>query len=233
MRDISHGFGDIKRRVALSCKRKGRNPEDVVILAVSKTVDTARIREAYGLGLRDFGENKVQEFISKHEELGDLKGINWHITGHLQTNKVKYLPGKTHLIHSLDRMRLAGEIDRRMGLNGFMARVLIQVNVAREATKSGIYPEDVGDFLHDMGKFKNIKVKGLMTIAPDFDDPEQTRPIFRHLNKIFVDMGDKNIDNVHMKYLSMGMSKDFEVAIEEGANIIRIGRGIFGDRTYK
>lgn len=231
--DISKNLNIVRKKVKDACSRSGRKYEDILILAVSKTMEPGILKEAYDAGVRDFGENKVQEFLDKYEAFKETTDINWHLIGHLQTNKVKYLPGKTFLIHSLDSIKLAEEIDSRMGKENLSADVLVQINVAKEESKFGIYPEDAMDFIYEAAKFKNIKIKGLMTIAPDFEDREQVRPVFRRLFKIFVDTGSKNIDNVHMKYLSMGMSKDFEIAIEEGANIIRVGTGIFGKRVYK
>ncbi len=225
---IPRNIGLIKERVSRAAEKSGRKPEDITILAVTKTVGADRIREAINEGLADLGENRVQELIEKYPEFDD--SVRWHLIGHLQTNKVKYIIDKVKMIHSLDRIELAEEINKRAEKLQKTMDVLVQINVARENTKFGIDPGDAVEFVKRVAQFKNVKVKGLMTIAPFVEDPETIRWVFSSLRKISVDMSKEKIDNISMDYLSMGMSNDFETAIEEGANIVRIGTDIFGSR---
>jgi len=220
---------NVRERVKQAAIRSGRTEKDIKIVAVTKTVNTDVIQKALEYGVTDIGENKVQEILEKQDII--KAECNWHLIGHLQRNKVKYIIDKVAMIHSLDSVELAAEINKRACAAGRVMDVLVQVNVSGEETKHGISPVEVSDFLKKVSVFKNIKVRGLMTMAP-YADKESVRPVFRTLKKIFVDMANENIDNINMEYLSMGMSNDFEVAIEEGANIVRIGTSIFGQRNY-
>ena len=229
---IKENIEVIRKRIEKAAIKVGRNPSDIKLIAVTKNVEPQNIIEAIEAGVVDFGENRVQELLNKAniiEEKSD-KNIKWHMIGHLQTNKVKYIVDKITMIHSLDSLKLAQEIDRKAQKLGKTIDVLIQVNIAEEVTKFGLKKYEVLDFVQMVGSLKNIKVKGLMTIAPFAENPEQVRFVFSGLRKIFIDICRKNINNIDMKYLSMGMSNDFEIAIEEGANIVRIGTAIFGKR---
>jgi|LSQX01.1.fsa_nt_gb pyridoxal phosphate enzyme (YggS family) len=225
---IKNNIEAVHKRISASAAKVGRDPEDIKLIGVSKTVDAARIREAYKCGIEIFGENRVQELCEKTDIL-DVECI-WHMIGHLQTNKVKYIIDKVDLIHSLDSLELAREINKRAEKAGRIANVLVQVNVAREDTKFGIGPEDTIRFVKEVSQMGNIGIKGLMTIAPFSQNPEGVRWVFAGLGKLRIDISKENIDNVSMDYLSMGMSNDFEVAIEEGSNMVRIGTALFGSR---
>lgn len=218
----------IKIKIKDAAQRSGRNPEDIKLVAVSKTVDADRIIKAAEWGMMDFGENRVQELCDKFETI-HMK-YNWHLIGHLQTNKVKYLIDKVCLIHSLDRLELAQEIQKRAEKAGRQVEVLVQVNIAAEDSKFGISPEKTLGFVREISKMGNIRTRGLMTIAPQAENAEDIRWVFSGLRKLLIDIRQENIDNIDMDYLSMGMSNDFEVAIEEGSNIIRVGTAIFGKR---
>jgi len=199
------------------------------LVAVTKTATVEQIKEAISAGVKTIGENKVQEAKGKYQVLSaDIADIEWHLVGHLQTNKVKYAIEIFDLIHSVDSIKLAEEIDKRSLQFGIMTNILVEVNVSGEETKYGIKPEEVEPFLKEISEFSRIKVRGLMTIAPIAEDKEEVRPYFRKLRELSEKIENKNIKNVKMDYLSMGMTDDFEVAIEEGANMVRIGRGIFG-----
>lgn len=225
---LENNLSAINFRINAAAARAGRDPDDIKLIGVTKTVDTERIKAAYNFGITDFGENRVQELCEKT----DILDINckWHLIGHLQTNKVKYIIEKVSLIHSLDSLELAKEISRRAERAGRIIEVLVQVNVAGEDTKFGIRPEDATAFIKEVSRMGNIRVKGLMTIAPLSEDPENVRWVFAGLGKLRIDISRESIDNVNMDYLSMGMSNDFEVAIEEGSNMVRIGTAIFGKR---
>jgi hypothetical protein len=198
-------------------------------VAVTKTATIEQIKEAISAGIKIIGENKVQEAKEKYQVLSaDIANIEWHLVGHLQTNKVKYAIEIFDLIHSVDSIKLAREIDKRSLQFGMVTNILVEVNVSGEETKYGIKPEEVEPFLKEISEFSGIKVRGLMTIAPIAEDKEEVRPYFRKLRELSEKIENKNIKNVKMDYLSMGMTDDFEVAIEEGANMVRIGRGIFG-----
>lgn len=218
----------VRERAAQAAIKSGRKPEDVSIIAVTKTVEPERITKAIDEGLKELGENRVQELCEKYDIID--RDCSWHLIGHLQTNKVKYIIDKVKLIHSLDSVELAKEIQKRAEKLNRIADVLVQVNVAGEDTKFGISPETTLDFLREISRYGNIKVRGLMTIAPFADNPEDIRYVFRDLRKKFIDIKKENIDNIDMVILSMGMSNDFEVAIEEGSNMVRIGSAIFGKR---
>lgn len=220
----------VEEKIQKACERSGRNREDVTLIAVSKTKPVEMLQEAYDLGIRIFGENKVQELTEKYELLP--KDIQWHLIGHLQTNKVKYIVDKVDLIHSVDSLKLAETIEKEAAKKGCIVRILIEVNVAEEQSKFGMKVEDVVPFIEKISDFSHIKVEGLMTIAPFVENPEENRPIFSKLRQLSVDINAKNIDNVNVSILSMGMTNDYEVAIEEGATFVRVGTGIFGKRDY-
>lgn len=205
--------------------------KNVLLVAVSKTKPTSAILEAYECGIRDFGENKAQEISWKYEELP--KDIKWHMIGHLQTNKVKYIIDKVSLIHSVDSLKLAKEINLQAEKIDRIVEVLVQINVSYEESKFGIDANTAVDFLTEISNYQNIKVRGLMTIAPFTDTPEDNRKYFREMKKLYVDIISKNIDNINMDILSMGMTGDYSVAIQEGATLIRVGTGIFGERHYE
>lgn len=226
MHEIADNFREIKERVARAAFRAGRNPEEIIIIAVTKnqTIDT--IREGIQAGIDIIGENRVQELVDKYEALENQ--VQWHFIGHLQTNKVKYVIDKVHLIHSLDRLSLAEEIERRGERRKLSVNALVQVNVSGEESKFGMPPQELVPFLERVSdRCKNINIKGLMTIAPYVADPEETRPFFRRLRELAEEVKERNIAGVKMDFLSMGMTNDFEVAVEEGANMLRIGRAIF------
>ena len=220
----------VEQNIEEACRRAGRDRSEVTLIAVSKTKPVETLQEAYDLGVRVFGENKVQEMADKYEVLP--KDIRWHLIGHLQRNKVKYIIDKAVLIHSVDSLRLAQTIEKEAEKHDLTAHILIEVNVAREESKFGIFPEDLENLVDKIAKLPHIQVDGLMTIAPFVPDPEENRPVFRELRKLSVDISAKKVDNVNMSVLSMGMTNDYQVAIEEGATMVRVGTGIFGARNY-
>ncbi len=230
MNDISNNVSDIKRKIETAAKVSGRNYEDILFLGVTKTVDVERIKILMDCGVKSLGENRVQELISKYELIGN--DAKWHLIGNLQTNKVKYIIDKVELIHSVDSLKLAAEIDKQAKKIDKTVDILVEVNIAGEASKHGIEPSKVLDLIENISYFDNICVKGLMTVAPFVENPEENRKYFNQMRKIFVDIKSQNVDNIDMAYLSMGMTNDYEIAIEEGANIVRIGTGIFGKRNY-
>ncbi|WIV13943.1 YggS family pyridoxal phosphate-dependent enzyme [Proteiniborus sp. MB09-C3] len=221
----------IKEKVNSIMAKKGLSFDDIIMVAVTKTVDVDRINEAIELGVTDIGENKVQEIQDKYQKINS--NVKWHMIGHLQSNKVKYIIDKVCMIHSLDRMSLAEEIQKRAEEHNISVDVLIQVNIAEEDSKFGLKKEEVIPFIESIRDFSRIRVKGLMTIAPYVENPEEVRFVFRDLKNLFEKIKELNIPNIDMKYLSMGMTNDYEIALEEGANIVRIGTGIFGKRLYK
>ncbi len=220
----------VEHNIEEACRRAGRDRSEVTLIAVSKTKPVETLQEAYDLGVRVFGENKVQEMEDKYESLP--RDIQWHLIGHLQRNKVKYIIDKAVLIHSVDSLRLAQTIEKEAEKHDLTAHILIEVNVAREESKFGIFPEDLENLVDKIAKLPHIQVDGLMTIAPFVPDPEENRPVFRELRKLSVDISAKKVDNVNMSVLSMGMTNDYQVAIEEGATMVRVGTGIFGARNY-
>lgn len=230
MPDIEQNLQNVREKVRSAAVRSGRSEKDITLIAVTKTLGTDKIISAVKAGISDLGENKVQELVEKFP-LIDLP-CHWHLIGHLQTNKVKYILDKAYMIHSLDRLELAEEIQKRASRAERCLDVLVQVNVAGEESKSGVRPEEAKDFVRRVAAFPNLKVRGLMTVAPHVQVREEVRPVFRELRKIFIDIRRENIDNINMDFLSMGMSNDYEIAIEEGANIVRIGTAIFGARKY-
>jgi pyridoxal phosphate enzyme (YggS family) len=215
-------------RINAAAARAGRDPAGIKMIGVTKTIDVARIKAAFDCGIVNLGENRVQELCEKTDIL-DINCI-WHLIGHLQTNKVKYIINRVGMIHSLDSLELAKEINRMAEKANRIMDVLVQVNVADEDTKFGIKPEEALRFVKEVSHMGNIRIKGLMTIAPISEDPENIRWVFAGLGKLRIDIIKENIDNVDMDYLSMGMSNDFEVAIEEGSNMVRIGTALFGKR---
>lgn len=227
---IAENLDLIEKNIEAACKRSGRSRNDIKLIAVSKTQPISAIEEVIEYGIRTFGENKVQELKDKMQALDS--DLDWHLIGHLQTNKVKYVVGKVNLIHSLESIKLAEALDKEAKKKNAVADVLIEVNVANEETKFGISPEEVEDFIVQVSKYENICIKGLMTIAPYTENAENNRRYFRELKKLMVDLNKKNIHNVNMSVLSMGMTGDYEVAIEEGATLVRVGTGIFGHRNY-
>ncbi len=230
MHNIKLNIKNIQKNIADTLSQIGRTDE-VTLIGVTKTVSSEMAAEALDSGILDLGENKVQELNKKYEVLG--KKARWHLIGTLQTNKVKYIINKTTLIHSLDRLSLAEEIDKRAGQNNIVVDCLIQVNISLEDTKHGILKEDVPLFIKEVSeKFKNIKVRGLMGMAPFEENPEDARPYFREMKTLFENIKSLNLENVDLKYLSMGMTNDYRVAIEEGSNMVRVGTAIFGERNY-
>lgn len=220
----------VEEKIARACKKSGRSRQEVTLIAVSKTKPIEMIEEAMQSGIRIFGENKVQEIVKKEEMLPN--DIDWHLIGHLQRNKVKQIAGKVAMIHSVDSLRLAEQIQKEYEKRNETASILIEVNVAREESKFGLMPEETEQTVREIAKMPNIKVCGLMTIAPYVENPEDNRIHFQNLRKLLVDINAKNIDNISMRELSMGMTGDYEVAIEEGATFVRVGTGIFGERQY-
>lgn len=227
---IAHNLQNVKNNILTACQKAGRNPEDVCLIAVSKTKPVSMLEEVYGAGIREFGENKVQEMCDKIEQLPN--DIHWHMIGHLQTNKVKYIVGRTSLIHSVDSYKLACEISKEAVKKKVHCDILIEVNVAEEESKFGVKVDETIHLVEKISQLPNICVKGLMTIAPFVENPEDNRQIFKKLRKLSLDITNKHIDNVNMCILSMGMTNDYMVAIEEGATHIRVGTGIFGERQY-
>ena len=221
----------IRQEIAEAALRRGRNPDTIRLMAVTKTVDDDRIREALAAGIRLIGENYVQEAQRKIPLLGE--GLEWHMIGHLQTNKSKYAVHLFHMIQSVDRIELARELDKRCAAAGLVMPVLIEVNTGDEASKSGVAPEGTLDLVEAVAACGNLRIRGLMTMPPWFPDPEEARPFFRTLRELRNRILDRAIPGVDMTELSMGMSDDFTVAVEEGATIVRIGRAIFGQRPPK
>jgi len=229
---IKENIDGILERIADVCERSGRNPDDITLIAVSKTVNADRAREAVEAGILNLGENRVQELTDKYEKLSDTE-VKWHMIGHLQKNKVKYIIDKVELIHSVESIELANEINKRAEKNNLKVNILVELNIGEEESKFGISEESVYDFVKSLEQFENINVLGIMTVAPFAEDPEEIRWVFKKMKVIFDKLSSMNIKNSNMKFLSMGMTNDFEIAIEEGANIIRIGTAVFGERTYK
>ena len=225
---VEENIKKVRENMEAACKRAGRDIKDVTLIAVSKTKPVSMMEEALQTGVLDFGENKVQEILEKKPLLPD--NVRFHMIGHLQRNKVKQVIDKAVLIHSVDSMRLAEQIEEEAEKKGLHVDVLLEVNVAREESKYGFFMEEVEEAVREMGKLSHITVKGLMTIAPNVVDPEDNREVFKKLYQLYVDIKSKNIDNGTMSVLSMGMTGDYEVAIEEGATMIRVGTGIFGTR---
>lgn len=227
---LNESFNQVQDAVEKACYAASRDPKEVTIIVVSKTKPVSMIQELYDMGVRDFGENKVQELVEKYEQLP--KDIRWHMIGHLQRNKVKYIIDKVSLIHSVDSLRLLETINREAEKKNRIVNVLIEINIAGEETKYGILPEELAEFSSRFVRLHNVKLCGLMTVAPNVLDPEKNRMYFEDLKKLSVDILSKNIDNGNVSILSMGMSGDYLVAIDEGATMVRIGSSIFGERNY-
>ena len=227
---IKENLKQVEENIRRSCEKVGRDPAEVTLIAESKTKPVEAIREAMDYGIRDFGENKVQELTNKIESIPEK--LNWHLIGHLQRNKVKYIIDSACLIHSVDSLRLALQINEEAKKKGIIANILIEVNIAKEESKFGVAKEEVRDLLKEIKNLKYVCVKGLMTIAPYVDNAEENRGYFSEMYKLFIDMRSENADNISMEILSMGMTGDYQVAIEEGATMVRVGTGIFGERNY-
>ena len=225
---VQEHLKEVRERIEAACRRAGRNPREVTLIAVSKTKPAQMVQEAYEAGARDFGENKVQEILEKKPALP--QDIRWHMIGHLQRNKVHQVLGQAVLIHSVDSLRLAHQIQMEAEKKGLEVDILLEVNVAKEESKFGFFLEDAEEAIRQIAKLSRVHIKGLMTIAPFVENPEENRGIFQKLYQFSVDIAAKNIDNVTMDVLSMGMSNDFEVAIEEGATVVRVGTSIFRAR---
>ena len=221
----------VEEKIQRACERSGRSRSEVTLIAVSKTKPIEMMQEAMETGVNIFGENKVQEIVKKEVELP--KDVEWHLIGHLQRNKVRQIAGKVKRIHSVDSLRLAEQIQKEYEKIGEIADILLEVNVAREESKYGLMPEETEAVIREIANFPNIKVHGLMTIAPFVEDPEKNRIHFQNLRKLLVDINAKNIDNISMDELSMGMIGYYEVAIEKGATYIRVGTCIFDSRQYE
>ena len=216
---ITENLEQVRKNIVEACKAVNRDPGEVTLISVSKTKPVSMLQEAYDAGSRDFGENKVQEIMDKYPQLPS--DIRWHMIGHLQRNKVKYIVDKVALIHENEAAK-----------HGVTVPILIEVNVAQEESKFGLKTDEVLPLVESIAKLPHINIKGLMTIAPYVEDPEENRMIFRQLKKLSVDIAAKNINNVNMSVLSMGMTGDYEVAVQEGSTMVRVGTGIFGERDY-
>lgn len=227
---IRENIESVEKVIGDSCRRAGRAREEVLLVAVSKTKPLSMLQEAYEAGIRDFGENKVQELMDKIPSMpGDVR---WHMIGHLQRNKVKYLVGRVAMIHSVDSLRLAEEISREAEKQKVTVDILVEVNVAQEESKFGVSVSQAPALVEQIAGLPGIRVQGLMTIAPFTEIPEKNRIFFQKLKQLSVDIEQKSIDNVNMSVLSMGMTGDYSTAIEEGATCVRVGTGIFGERSY-
>lgn len=223
MSDIAQNIKHVREQIKKANK-------DTRLIAVSKTKPVSMLKEAYDAGVRDFGENKVQEILDKYDKLPS--DIRWHMIGHLQTNKVKYIADKVYMIHSVDSVKLAVEISRRAIQAGRVIPILIEINIGNEDSKFGIKPDELEDLLSQIADLEGIKISGLMCVAPYTESAEENRVYFKQMKQLSVDIMQKNIDNVFMNVLSMGMSGDYEVASSEGATYVRVGTGIFGERDY-
>lgn len=227
---VKENLGNVLENIKTACEKVGRSPEDVTLISVSKTKPVPMLKEAYDAGSRDFGENKVQEIIDKYPQLPE--DTRWHMIGHLQRNKVKYIIDKVSFIHSVDSLRLAQEISRQAEKKQVDIDILVEVNIANEESKFGISREEAIQLVREISILPFVHIRGLMAIAPFVTNPEDNRKYFRQIRELSVDIEQKNIDNVSMSVLSMGMTGDYMVAIEEGATMVRVGTGIFGERNY-
>ena len=227
---VAENLAQVQKNIEESCGNVNRDPGEVTLIAVSKTKPVEMLREAYDAGARVFGENKVQEIVDKYDHMPS--DVKWHMIGHLQRNKVKYIVDKVAMIHSVDSFRLAETIEKEAAKKNVTVPILIEVNVAQEESKYGLKPEEVLPFIEEIADFSHIQIKGLMTIAPYVENAEENREISRELKKLSVDIAAKNINNVTMSVLSMGMTGDYMVAVQEGATMVRVGTGIFGARNY-
>lgn len=227
---VKENLEQVRKNIENACAKAGRNVSEVTLISVSKTKPVPMLQEAYDAGSRNFGENKVQEIMDKYEALPS--DIRWHMIGHLQRNKVKYIVDKVYLIHSVDSLRLAEEISAQAEKKQVDVDVLVEVNIAQEESKFGTDRDEAINLVEAISNLPHIHVKGLMTIAPFVENPEDNRKYFRQIKELSVDISRKNIDNISMDVLSMGMTGDYMVAIEEGATMVRVGTGIFGERNY-
>lgn len=227
---IKRNLEIIREKIEKAAAKSGRKFEDIMLVAVSKTVEPEKIIKAIDEGITELGENRVQELTQKYDIIN--RDCNWHLIGHLQTNKVKYIVDKVKLIHSVDRYSLAAEINDRAKKIGKKVDILVQVNISGEQSKFGVSEKEATKLIRQIAELENLRVRGLMTIAPYTSNPETVRYVFAGLRKLSIDIEKENINNINMEYLSMGMSNDFEVAIEEGSNIVRIGTALFGERKY-
>jgi len=227
---IKQNIDVIKKNIEQAAEKSGRKASDVLLLAVTKTIDVDRIKQLMNLGIKTLGENKPQELVEKYKIIGN--DAQWHLIGHLQTNKVKYIVDKVSLIHSVDSFKLAAEIDKQAKKINKVMDILIEVNIAQEESKYGVKADEVENLIDEIKIFDNICIKGLMTVAPFVENPQNNRVYFKQMHNLFVDINKKKHDNINMMFLSMGMTNDYKIAIEEGANIVRIGTGIFGARNY-
>lgn len=227
---IKDNINEVRNNIKLACERVGRDFNEVALISVTKTKPVADLVEAYDAGERQFGENKVQEIMDKYDQLPN--DVIWHMIGHLQRNKVKYIVDKVALIHSVDSYRLAEAISQEAIKKDCQVNILIEVNVAEEESKFGIKTDETISLVKNISMLPNIHIKGLMTIAPYVENPEDNRNVFKALKKLSVDIDNQNIDNISMDVLSMGMTNDYMVAVEEGATMVRVGTGIFGARSY-
>lgn len=227
---LKDNYDNVSDKITEACRKSGRDAGKVTLIAVSKTKPVSMLQEIYDHGCRDFGENYVQELVEKYEVLP--KDIKWHMIGHLQRNKVKYIVDKVAMIHSVDSLKLAEEISKEAIKKNVEVDILIEVNVALEETKFGVKKSETAALVEEIAKLPAIHIKGLMTSAPYVEDPEENRQYFAQLRQLSVDISAKNIDNVTMDVLSMGMTGDYETAVSEGATLVRVGTGIFGERHY-
>ncbi len=228
--DVKENIRKVKENMKNACLKAGRSPEDTTLIAVTKTKPFEMLMEAYDAGVRDFGENKVQDLMAKFELAP--KDSRFHMIGHLQKNKVKYLIGNVYLIHGVDSYELAEVIDKESKKKNVVTNILVEVNVAGEESKFGTTSKDAKEVVKKIASLPNVKVKGLMTIAPYVVNPEENRQYFVELRNLLIDINKENIDNISMDILSMGMTGDYCVACEEGATYVRVGTGIFGERDY-
>ena len=229
--DFLNNYSEITENIAASAAASGRKPNDITLLAATKTVPAELINFAIANGIKYIGENRVQEFLSKNDEISS--DAHRHFIGHLQTNKVKDIIGKTEMIESVHSLKLAGEISKQSEKHGIVTDVLLEINIGNEESKSGFGKAEIESKLYEISKLSNLRVRGLMAIPPICEKSEENRKYFSEMYKLFIDIGAKKSDNIFMDYLSMGMSDDYAVAIEEGANIVRIGTALFGKRAYK
>ncbi len=228
---IKDNLAVVNKKIQEACDKVGRSFEDITLINVSKTKPIASLQEGYDAGMRLFGENKVQEIRDKYLDFTP-EGVQWHMIGHLQRNKAKYIVDKVVLIHSVDSLRLAEAIDKEAAKKSVIVNILVQVNMAQEESKFGLIGEEVTEMVRAISQLVHLRIRGLMTIAPFVADPEENRDVFCQMQELFIDIKEQNIDNVSMNVLSMGMSNDYQVAIEEGATMIRIGTALFGERNY-
>ena len=230
--NVGANYFEIKENIARAAEKSGRKPEEITFLAATKTVEPAVINYAVSLGLKHIGENKVQELLSKYEEY-DLKNCELQFIGHLQTNKVRQIIDKVAMIQSVDSRKLAAEISKQSVKNGIVSNILIEVNIGREENKSGVLKEELDELIGEISEMPNIKIRGLMTVPPICKEKIEVCKFFDEMYQLFIDFSCKKSDNVCMDYLSMGMSDDYEEAVLSGANMVRVGSRLFGQRIYR